>query len=411
MPAFTSGPPAEHLHDTGRTATGSGQRTRLRSILVGLEVALSLVLLVGAGLLVRSLVAIERVDPGFGARTALTAEVSLPAARYPDVESRARFYHAVLERILAAPGVEAAGEITRLPLGNGQSSRTAVVEGHTKEMGADIRIISPGYLSALRLPLKAGRDFTDSDGKALPRAVLINEAFARVAWPNENPIGKHITVSLDEVPAEVVGVVGDVHQTGLDKPTRPEFYEPVALDPWPFMTFVVRGSVPPAELGTELRRAVEAVDPTQALTKVLSMEDRIDTTLRGRRFAVGILGGLAGLALLLALVGIYGVISYSVAQRTRELGIRLALGARPSALLGLVVGQSLRPVLAGVALGLVLAFLASRGLAGLLYAVTPTDPLTFATVPLLLAAAAAAASTLAALRAMRVDPMTALRSD
>src|SRR5262249_49112884 len=193
-----------------------------------------------------------------------------------------------------------------------------------------------------------------------------------------------LTVSLDNVPAQVVGVVGDTHQTALDKPTRPEVYEPVALDPWPFMTFVVRGAVPPAELGTELRRAIESVDPTQALTKVLSMEDRFDPSLRGRRFAVGILGGLAGLALLLALVGIYGVISYSVAQRTRELGIRLALGARPSELLGLVVGQSLRPVLAGVALGLLLAFLASRALAGLLYAVTATDPLTFAIVPLVL---------------------------
>src|SRR5262249_33268197 len=229
VPAFTAGPPAEHLHDAARTATGSGQRTRLRSILVGLEVALSLVLLVGAGLLVRSLVALERVDPGFGARTALTAEISLPPTRYPDVDSRARFYHAVLERLIAAPGVEAAGEITRLPLGSGQSSRSVVLQGHSQPIAPALRIISPGSLSALRLPLKAGRDFTDADGKNLPRGVLINEAFARVAWPNENPLGKQLTVSLDNVPAQVVGVVGDTHQTALDKPTRPALSQPLAL--------------------------------------------------------------------------------------------------------------------------------------------------------------------------------------
>jgi putative ABC transport system permease protein len=411
LPALAQGDPASHLHDGGRGATGGSGRVRVRSVLVAAEVALSLVLLVGAGLLVRSLRAVEEIDPGFGARTALSTSVFLPAARYPDATSRARFYREVVDHLRAAPVIEAAGAVTRLPLGSGDSTRGVMVDGRDKEIDAGLRIATPGYLSALELPLRAGRDFTDADGGAGARVVLVNEAFARIAWPGEPAIGKHLTVDISGKAAEVVGVVADVRYAGLDRPTEPEVYEPVADDPWPLMTFVVRGRGAPAGLAAELRRAVGAVDSSQAVTRIMTMNERIDATLRPRRSAVGVLGSLAGLALVLALVGVYGVIAYSVAQRTRELGIRMALGARPRSLFGLVVGESMRPVLAGIIAGLVLSLAGSRVLATLLFGVGATDPATFAVVPCALLLAALGACLLAARRATRVDPMVALRSE
>ena len=419
LPALTAGAPAKNLSEAGRGATEGQAGVRLRSVLIGLEIALSLVLLVGASLLVRSLAALEDVDPGFGARTALSADIWLPSARYPDEPARSRFYHDVLVRLGSSSAIEAAGAVSRLPLAPGGSSRTIdIIGGSVEGFDADLAIITPGYLAALRVPLRAGRDFTEADGRDAPLTVLVNEAFAQKAWPGQDPLGKRVKANHagglartdTDGSSEVVGVVRDVHRHGLDQAPRPELYEAATVEPWPFSTFVVRGRVAPAALAAELRAAVAAVDGSVALSNVLTMDQRIDASLRGRRFAVGLLGALAGLALVLALVGIYGVIAYSVTQRTRELGIRLALGARPRALLGLVVAQSLRPVVAGVFVGLGLAVAATRLLASLLYGVSATDALTFVGVPAALLLAAAAAGVIAALRSTRVDPLTALRA-
>ena len=420
VPALTAGAPATNLSDAGRGATGGSARGRIRSILIGMEVALSLVLLVGAGLLVRSLAAIEEVDPGFAARTALSADIWLPSARYGDDAARAGFFRGVLDHLASSPTIEAAGAVSRLPLAPGGSSRTIdIIGGAIEGFDADLAIITPGYFAALRVPLRAGRDFTDGDRSDAPLTVIINEAFAQKAWPGQDPLGKRVKANHSggaprtdaDDSSEVVGVIRDVHRHGLDQAPRPEIFEPAAVEPWPFSTFVVRGRGTPAALAAELRSAVSAVDAAVPLGTVMTMDQRIDASLRGRRFAVGLLGTLAALALALALVGIYGVIAYSVTQRTRELGIRLALGARPLALLALVVGQSLVPVIAGLLVGLGLSFAVTRALASLLFGVTATDPLTFLVVPPALLFAAAAAALVAALRATRVDPMTALRSE
>ena len=408
LPALSRRAAPESLSD--RTATTDARRGRLRAVLLGGEVALSLVLLVGAGLLVRSLVELASVDPGFRARTALTAEVSLPAQRYPEPEQRAQFHARLVETLRAIPGVEAAGAVSRVPLSRGNSSRTVNLDDG-RDLDADLRVVTPGYLDALGVPLLTGRDFTTADRRGAARVVLVNAAFARLMYPDGQALGHRVTVDLDGESAEIVGVVGDLHHTGLDRDVNPEIYTAAAVDPWPFMTFVVRGPVAPEVLAASMRRAVHEVDGQLAINEIMTMDQRIDTWFEGRRFAASVLGVLAGLAALLALVGIYGVISFSVAQRTRELGIRSALGARPRELLLLVVGQSMRPVLLGVVAGLLGAFGATRLLASMLFGVSTADPLTFVIVPVALASCAALAALAASRRATRVDPMVALRSE
>ncbi|HYV64915.1 MAG TPA: ADOP family duplicated permease, partial [Myxococcales bacterium] len=409
VPALHVESPAEALKEAGRTGTGSVRRARLRSALVVTEVALSLVLLIGAGLLVRSFARLQRVDPGFEPARVMTADLWLPAAKYPEMAQQAAFFHEVVRRLSAAPGVEAAGDGSRLPLSRGNSTRSVQPPGSPdKTVDADYRLASPGYFAALRIPLRAGRGLTDADLQSGARVALVNEAFARRMWPEGDPLGRQIVVTVDAKPVGVVGVIGDVRHLGLQLPPRPEVYLPEGLEPWPFMSLVVRGK---GDLAGLLRASVAAVDRDQPITRLLTMEQRMADSLAPRRFSVVLVGALAAVAFVLAVTGIYGVMAYSVAQRTREMGIRLALGATPAAVLALVLRQAMRLVAAGVALGVAAALPLGRVLRTLLYGVSATDPGTFAALAALLCATAAAATLIAARRATSVDPALALRAE
>ncbi|MFL5313132.1 MAG: ABC transporter permease [Myxococcales bacterium] len=409
LPALQVDAPAEALKEAGRTGTGGLRRARLRSALIVLEVALALVLLIGAGLLVRSFVRLQRVDPGFQPAGAMTADVWLPPGKYSENAQQAAFFREVVRRLSAAAGVEAAGVVSRLPLSRGNSTRSVQPAGNPeKNVDADYRLASPAYFAALRIPLRAGRAFADADLQSGARVAMVNEAFARQMWPDANPLGQRIVLTPDGKPIEVTGVIGNVRHLGLELPPRPEVYVPEGLEAWPFMTFVVRGH---GQLATLLRTEVAAVDRDQALTRVETMEQRMADSLAPRRFGVLLIGALAAVAFVLAITGIYGVMAYSVAQRTREMGIRLALGATPGAVLRLVLRQGMRLVVVGVALGLAAALPLGRVLRTLLYGVTATDPGTFVALAVALAATAAAATLIAARRATSVDPALALRAE
>ncbi len=399
------------LREGSRGATAGARGRSLRTVLMALEVALAVVLLAGAGLLVKSFQRLQGVDVGFRPEGVLTADVNLPPAKYGDPAARIRFVDAVMERVRARGDVDAVGAVSRLPLAPGNSARDIDFErnGKPEQIHADLRVATPDYFAGLGVPLRAGRAFAPGDVAAAPRVAVVNELFARVAWPGENPVGKWVVATLDGKRAEVTGVIGNVLHAGVDRPPRPEVYVPYAVDPWPFMTLVVRGRVPPESLVATLRAEVAAVDPDQALNRVMTMEQRIAGSLAGRRFTTQLLGVSAAVALLLALAGIYGVIAYSVAQRRQEMGVRLALGAQPGRLVGSVMAQSLRPVGAGVAIGVGAALLVTRALAKLLFGVETTDVPTYAAIVALATAAAAIASFAAARRVARVDPMTALR--
>jgi putative ABC transport system permease protein len=399
------------LTETSRGSTAGARGRRLRTALMTLEVALAVILLAGAGLLVKSFERLQGVDVGFRPEGAITADVNLPAAKYGDPAARVRFVDAVVGRLRARADIDAVGAVSRLPLSPGNSSRDIDLErnGKPEQVHADLRVATPDYFAALGVPLRAGRAFAPGDVSEAPRVAMVNELFARAAWPGENPVGKWVVATLDGERAEVVGVVGNVLHVGVDSPPRPEVYVPYAVDPWPFVTLVAHGRVPPATLAGTLRAEVAAIDPDQALNRVMTMEQRIAASLAGRRFSTLLLGISAAIALVLALAGIYGVVAYSVAQRRQEMGIRLALGASPSGLVGSVIAQSLRPVVAGVAVGVVAALGVTQALARMLFGVATTDVATYATIVALALVAAVLASFAAARRVATVDPMTALR--
>ena len=409
LPALQVDAPAEALKEAGRTGTGGVRRARLRSALVIVEVALALVLLIGAGLLVRSFVRLQRVDPGFEPKGVITADLWLPATKYPDKERQAAFFQEVLRRLAVAPGVEAAGDVSRLPLSRGNSTRSVQPQGNPdKNVDADYRLASPAYFAALRIPVRSGRLLTDADLQSGARVALVNEELARRMWPEGGPLGQQVVLTADGKPVEIVGVVGNVRHLALESLPRLEIYLPEGLEPWPFMTLVVRGH---GDLGALVRSEVAAVDRDQAITRLESMEQRMADSLAPRRFGVLLIGALAAVAFVLAITGIYGVMAYSVAQRTREMGIRLALGATPGAVLRLVLRQAMRLVVAGVLLGIGAALPLGRVLRTLLYGVTATDPTTFAALAAVLCGTAAAATLVAARRATSVDPALALRAE
>jgi len=411
----------EGLKESSRGGTDSPRRQRMRSLLVVSEVALSLVLLVGAGLMIRSFSRLLAVDPGFKADHVLTAFVSLPVSKYPKREEQTAFFDRLLERLRNVPGVSAAGIVTDIPLYGG-SSTGFDVEGRpeaapgTRPM-TDYRLINSDYFAAMGMKLVKGRAFSRFDTEAAPGVVIINETMAARFFAGEDPIGRRLDLSGDPKDLrEIVGVVGDVRNYGVDAEVKPEVYVPFLQSAPDYlsgvvsaMTIVMRSAIEPAALAAALREQVQALDKDQPVSEIKTMEWYLADSMAQRRFNMLLLGVFAGLALVLAAVGIYGVIAYTVTQRTHEMGIRIALGAKGRDILRLVFGNAMVTTLTGIALGLGAAFALTRLLRSLLYQVSPTDPVVFAAIPLLLLSVAAIATYLPARRAMKVNPITALR--
>jgi putative ABC transport system permease protein len=420
VPAFATARPDlfTALRPGGRH-TSHRSRRLARGILVAGEVALSLMLLVGAGLLLRSLDRLLAVSPGFEPRGLLTMEVQTTGARYAEDAPVWAFYDRALEAVRAVPGVENAGWTSQLPLGGNFDRWGVQIEGkllaHPEDApSADRYSVSPDYLQTMRIPLRRGRTLTREDGAKAPPVALINETFARVGWAGEDPIGKRIQVGGPDKPwRTVVGIVGDVHHTGLDEQLAPQVFIPEIQ--WQFadgaMALAVRTRGDPAALARSVQAVIRSVDPTLPILHTATMEEVVSATAQSRRFAFVMFQVFALVALLLAAAGIYGVLAGSVTERTREIGIRSALGASRGGLLRLVVRQGLALTGAGLAAGTLGALALSRFLDRLLFGVGARDPVTFAAVVLVLLAVALAACWAPAWRATRVSPLEALRAD
>ena len=408
----------ETLKEGGRdSATGSSGK-RIRGLLVMAEVAVSLVLLIGAGLLINSFLRLRNVDPGFRTENLLTMRVALPAKKYKDFERRAAFYTDLIQRVEALPGVKSAAVTSNLPLYRQGNEIAIGIEGRPapppgQELIVATRIVSSRYLETMMIPVLSGRQFSDQDTTTSQRVALINETMARRVWPNEDPIGKRVALGEIQRPedwVQVAGVVKDVHQYQLTAEPKPQMYLTYRqLDFFAPEDLVVKTDVDPASMATTVRNTVWAIDKDQPVSNIKTMEEILLDSIAPQRFNMLLLGIFAAVALTLAAVGIYGVMSYSVAQRTHEIGIRMALGAQTGAVLKLAVGYGLKLVLAGVAIGLVAAFALTRVMSTLLYGVTATDPATFMLISLLLICVAVLASYIPARRAAKVDPIIALR--
>jgi len=408
------------LRAEGRGSAGGRRRNRLRSALVVAQVALSMVLLVGACLLIHSFVRLRQVDGGFDARNVLTMKIALPPARYPQGPQMAAFYDQAVKRIAAMPGVQSAAVCSALPVRPVRFS-PVLVEGQPEVPLAArplmaIQMVSPAYFRTLRVALRQGREFTDGDnagsaGGTPPLVAVVNETLARRFWPHENPIGKHLLLGRMTKPTEVVGVAADVSNLSLAAAPEAEVYLPFAQRPWASMNLILRTAGDPHNWAAAARAAVAAVDRDQPVTAMNSMEEVLSTSTAQRRFSVFLLGVFSTMAMALAAVGLYGAIAYSVAERTGEMGIRMALGATRGDILGMIVGHGLTLALAGLATGAVAALALTRLMSGLLFQVSAADPASFGASALLFTAIAALASYLPARRATRVDPTEALRCE
>ena len=406
----------------GRTdADSSGHRTR--SVLVVAEVALSLMLLVSAGLMIRSFQLLHQVSPGFDSHQVLTMTAMVSNAKFSAPAQQIAFFEQVLQRVRTLPGVEAAGVIDDIPLNTGGSHQPVAIEGRptlpmSEQPEVDVRLISRGYMSALHIPIVQGRDFSDTDFAGRPAVILISQSMARQFWPGEDALGKRLTLTFTpDAVREVVGIVGDVKLDGLDQ-TRPgaTIYVPLdQMSPSPRgwrsfpLTLVVRSASSSTGLVSAVANAVHDVDREMPLRDIFAMDDLVANSLSQQRFNMLLLGAFAGLAMLLAAVGIYSVLSYSVKRSLREIGIRLALGATLRDVLRMVVFEGMKPALLGVVVGAVGALAMGHVLSSLIYQVKPTDPMTFLAVTVLLMAVAVLASIIPAYRATKVDPMVALR--
>ncbi|HXG65019.1 MAG TPA: ABC transporter permease [Blastocatellia bacterium] len=410
---------SDTLKEAGRSLAGNARSRRLRSALVVAEIALALVLLVGAGLLARSFLRLRGVDMGFNARNVLTMRVTLPGVRYDQDARRINFFTEALERMQTLPGVEAAGAINYTPF-LGLGTRTGFdIEGRAKPlpdqpMGTtDVCVTDENFFRALQIQLKRGRLFTGQEVRERRNVVVINEALAKKYFPNEDPLGRRLIIPLrpPTVPTEIIGVVGDVKHTGLGQPTEPMSYWPIAQEPYPFMTFVLRTRGDATAVAAAVRNVVQTLDPQQPVGEVRTLASLVGDSIARQRFNMLLLAVFAVVALLLSAVGIYGVMSYAVAQRTHEVGIRAALGATAADILRLVLKEGVKLTLLGVAVGLLAAVALTRLLKNLLFGVGVTDPLTFVALPLLLAGVALLACYLPARRATKVDPLVALRHE
>jgi putative ABC transport system permease protein len=416
------------LKESGRGSMSGPARQRLRSGLFVSEVALAMVLVIGAGLLIRSLLEAVGVKPGFNPANMLAVRVTLLNPKYPKATEgparsgdpgdaqRQAFFQNATERLRAMPGVRAAGAVYCLPLGGDcwdyfYSPADRPAPGPSETPVSLFNSAAPGYFRAMEIPLIEGRDFTDSDTRGSTPVVIINQNVARRWWPRESPLGKQIRYGKAEergLVYEIVGVVGDVKQMGLDEEQEPEIFMPAAQSSLGGQVLMVRASSDPAGLAAAAEREILAIDK-DASVRVQTMTQLIAETLARRKFSTLLLAIFGCAALLLALIGVYGVTAYGVSQRTHEIGIRKALGAQPGDVLFMVVRQGLLLTLAGIVIGLAGAFAVTRLMQSLLFGVRATDPLTFAVVPVLVAAVAILAAYLPARRASKVDPMIALR--
>ena len=407
------------LKEGGRTTAGL-RKNRLRSALVISEVALSLVLLVGAGLMIRSFAKLNQVDPGFKPAQVLTMGVALLRARYPADEQVAQTYSQILERTTAVPGVVSAGAISDLPLTGSNTSDSFTIEGRPPiakeaEPSTEYHVVTPRYFESMGIPLLSGRDVAHTDTRQSPNVVVINEVFARRHFAGENPLGHRLRLQGQERdPLLIIGVVGNVRQLGLDEQLTPEVYVPLLQDPLSTtyqrsMTIVARTKSDPGAIAGPLRAAVASVDKSLPVYALKAMTEHLHESLARRRFNLILLTVFSGVALALAAVGIYGVISYGVTQRTHEMGIRMALGAKPRDVVQLVVRQAMVLALGGVGIGLLAAWALTRLMKSLLFNVGATDPLTFVAIAALMSLIALLACLIPARRATKVDPLVALR--
>lgn len=421
IPALQASRPQveQSLREASRGSTGGVRSHRLRFVFVVSQFALSLVLLVGAGLLIRSFAELRSVRPGFDARGVVTFWQALPKARYGEPDQQTQFFDKLLTKLTSLPGIEAAGMVSPLPFSGNDQGRTFTVVGQPApapglEPSASLLTTDGAYFHTMRIPLKKGRTFDARDRKDSKPVVIINETFAQKYFPNENPLGQRLDIGgrvAEGKPAcEIVGVVGTAKHGSLAEANTPEFYLPFAQNPDRYMDLAVRTSQPaPSGLETMIRRAVHEVDAQQFVPVIKPLSEMVSQTLSQSRFNTGLLAIFAAVAIILAAVGIYGVIAYNVAQRTREIGIRMALGAQRQAMLAMILRQSLTMAAIGIAVGLVGAFAATRLLSALLFGIGATDLATYISVILLLGAAAFLAGLLPARRAMKVDPVIALR--
>ncbi len=410
------------LKEGGRGSLSGRRGNRARGVLIVAEMALAVILLAGAGLLIRSFVGLVQVDPGFRADGVLAVNLILPTSSYPTGDATRAFYGRLMERLEGAAGVNSAGAVSALPLGGRammvgyfRSDRERPRDGELSV--THVRSATPEYFRTLGIPLLRGRSFEPGDRPGAPAALLLSEAAAEELFPGEEPLGKSVTLTMgtelqpEQVTAEVVGIVGSVHQVGLDTDIDPEVYLPFAQAPFHIMDVTLRTDGPPLALAGAVREAVREIDPNLPIGELRTVEQVVANSIAQPRFYMLLLSIFAGVALLLAAVGIYGVTSFAVLQRTREIGIRLALGAPGSSVLRQTIVQAMRATVLGLALGLVLTLALRRVLTSMLYGVGPSDPVTLVGVALLLAAVGLVASWIPARRATRVDPMVALRAE
>jgi putative ABC transport system permease protein len=404
----------EALKEGSKGSMGSVASKHTRGVLVALEVALSLVLLVGAGLMIRSFLRLQQTNLGFNPENVLTVNLTLPESRYPEERQQVSFFQDALARLQSVNGVQSVGATTSLPLTLSVNGSDFRIEGHPdpepgKELIINMSSVSPGYFHTLGVPMLKGRDFSDRDNKDAPEAAIINSDLARTYFPDEDPIGKRMKFTDTESWISIVGVSGDVKQLGQDIGVKPEIYFPYLQVPASSMSLVARTAKEPLSLVGAVKTQIQLIDKDLPIDDAKTMQQLLANSKSGRRFNLILLTGFALVALVLAMVGIYGVMSYTVAQRTHEIGIRVAVGAQSSDVFRMVIGQGMVLALIGIAFGLAGACALTRLMTTMLFGVEPTDPVTFITIVVLLAGVALVACYIPGRRATKVDPLVALR--
>jgi predicted permease len=401
---------ADALKQGSRTISGVAGSRRLRALLVCSEVALAFVLLIGAGLLMQTFTRLRNVD--LGCRTQNILTLRMPASdKYRESNQIVTYQSEVLRRVSAIPGVISAGFTNHIPLVVKGDISGVGAEGHDpqRRFQCRVRMAGPGYLRTMGIPLRRGRDVEERDVQGAPMVVVINETLARMVWPGQDPIGRRLRLGEHFVP--VIGVVGDIHQSGLDVPSSPEFYISSLQAPFPPTSLAIHTKVEPTSLAAAVRQAIWSIDPDQPITALASMEEILDRELFQRKVQTTLLAAFASLALLLAAVGLYGVLACLVSQQIPEIGTRMALGATPFQILRTILGHGFRLTLIGLGCGLVASLAVSSLLGAVLFGVKPTDPMTYGAVAIVLLVTAGLACYLPARRAMQVDPIVALRED